>query len=153
VSFGGKSNLVDAVLQELRLSACADLFGDTWDGGGGVQKFAADYAPAVEPPWLVVMEPGETYEYMSPDEGFHRPFIAEGVLQVSIFAEDRQQARELGDAVARALNDVPLDWVGAQWRYLRLASAGYQPVGSTGPGVPTLFNCVLSFSYAYQGAL
>src|SRR6185369_2157553 len=77
MSFGGKYNLVDAVLQQLRESPCADLFGDTWDGADGVQKFAADYAPAVEPPWLVVTEPGETYQYMSPSAGFHRPYIAE----------------------------------------------------------------------------
>lgn len=153
MSFDVAHSLVDATLQELRRSPCAGLFGDTWDGAAGLQKFAADYAPEVDAPWLVVLEPGETYEYMSPDEGNHRPFLADGMLQVVIYAAGRQEARDLGDAVARALNDVELRWVGAQWRYLRLASAGYQPVGSTGPGVPTLFSRVLSFSYAYQGVL
>ena len=148
-------DICDAVLQALRGSPCAQLFGDTFDPstGLGVQKFFADWADATAYPQAIVGEPGESYTFMTPAGGNERPFLADGAISVAVYASDRYQARVLGNQVGRALNDAPLVWVGGSLMELRMRSAAFIPNPPTGPGVPTVFVRQIMFSIEYQGAL
>lgn len=155
-------DLADAVLQTLRGSPCAAAFGDTWNAQtqSGLQKFFGEWAAQPQnpstsftEPYLIAEEVGETYQYMSPQAGNVRPFIADGTLQITIYQTGRTAVRLLGIQVAQALNDVPIYWPGAQPMYLRLASARFVPLSSIGPGVATVFCRVLTFSYEYAGSI
>lgn len=146
-------DLVDAVLDTLRASPCAALFGDTWNGTSGTQKFFADYASETADPQLIIFEPGETLTFMSPGVGNNRPYLADGTLQVSIFSSSRYTARTLGQAVANALNDAAMTWFNAQLIGFRLVQQGFIPIPATGPGIPQVFNRILTFQYEYSGSL
>ncbi len=142
-------DLVDAVLQALRQSPCAQLFGDTWDGTAGVQKFFADYAQETSEPQAVIFEVGEQYTFMSPGRGNYRPFQADGSLQISVIAPQRYQARTLGQAVGDALNDAPLEWPLVNSVSIRWISAAFVPLTATIPGMPAGFNRTLTFQYQF----
>jgi hypothetical protein len=149
-------DLTDAVLQRLRGSPCAAMFGDTWNPAAqsGVQKFFSDYNPGLDEPYLVLREPQETRQYMTASEGDYRPFIATGTLQVSIYAPDRTQARELGEQVRFYLDDAPLTWNRCvNLMYFRLNPAAFVPTPTTGPDTPSVFHRILVFEYTFQGAL
>lgn len=148
-------DLVDAVEQALRASECAGLFGDTWDqlNQTGIRKFFADYADSADFPYLVIGEVGESYEYMTHGPGNNRPYLAHGTLAVNVMATGRRDARELGYAVGRALNDAHLHYIDQRHMSLRLASAQFIPSPLSGPGTPTVFVRMLTFSYDNQGAL
>lgn len=150
--------LADAVLQRLRGSACAALFGDTWNPAtrAGTQKFFGDYASAPAEPYLVLRQ-GESREYLAASAGNYRPFIASGTMAVSVFAAGRLVAEQLADQVAFALNDFDLiapSWPGCNLMLFRLAGpASFVPTPETGPGTPTVFVRLLTFQYQYSGAL
>ena len=150
-------DLTDAVLQELRASDCAVLFGDTWNPTFeiGIPKFFCDYADSVSYPIAVIGEVGEGYDYFtrgpSPEDII--PFIANGTLQITITAFDRVQARTLGLHVGLALNDADLSWTGGRLMGLRLVQASFIPNPPPATGSPTLFVRALTFAYTWQGSL
>lgn len=155
-------DLADAVLEQLRASECAALFGDTWvptpgsDGqGAGVQKFFNDFAAQTVPayPYLVIGEGGETREYMTYGPGNYAPFIADGQMSIQIYNDARDEARELGEQVASALNDAVLSWPRCvNFMYLRFDGPGsFVPLPQPGVGSPTVFLYSITFNYTYQG--
>jgi hypothetical protein len=151
-------DLADAVLQQLRGSPCAELFGDTWDPTtqAGVMKFFGDYGASPDEPYLVIDEIGETYEFYTAGPGNVRPYVATGQFRAVIFATSRALARRLGVAVCAALNDSDASgfaWPGEHSMYIRMASAMFVPTPETAPGSPVVFNRVLTFNYKYQGQL
>ena len=148
-------DICDAVLQALRGSPCAQLFGDTFDPatGLGVQKFFADWADSTAYPQAIVGEPGESYQFMTAADGNEIPYLADGAISVAVYSSDRYQARTLGNAIGRALNDASLAWVGGRLMALRMQSAAFIPNPPTGPGVPTVFVRQILFTYESQGVL
>lgn len=148
-------DICDAVLQQLRGSPCAQLFGDTWDPATelGIQKFYADWSDSSAYPLAIVTEPGESYEFMTAGPGDNIPYLAQGIVGVTVYAQDRKQARTLGEAVGRALNDAPLAWVGGRLMGFRMASAAFIPNPPSGPGVPTVFIRQITFATSTQGSL
>ncbi len=149
-------DICDAVLQQLRESPCAQLFGDTFDPdtGLGVQKFYADWSDSAAYPLAVVAEPGESYEFMTQGATGGIPYLAQGVVAVTVYAESRYQARTLGVAVAAALNDAPLAWSGGgRLMGFRMQSAAFIPNPPSGPGVPTAFIRQITFATSTQGSL
>lgn len=148
-------DLTDAVLQALRASNCAQLFGDTWDAATqlGVQKFFADFASDSSEPQAVVSEIGESYQFMTAAAGNEIPYLADGILSVTVYAPGRKQARDLGKAIGRALNDAPLVWTTDRLMMMRMQSAQFIPNPPSGPGVPTMFVRQLQFAYQTQGQL
>lgn len=148
-------SLVDATLQFLRKSPCEGAFGDSFDPGPppiGIQKFFGDYAGEVDQPYLIIGEPNENKTFFTKGQGAI-PFLADGILVVSIFAGDRGQARDLGQLVRVTLDDQSYGWEGvANIGYLRQTAAFFVPVPATAPGLPSTFNRVLTFQYQYQGA-
>jgi hypothetical protein len=149
-------DLADAVLEQLRNSACAALFGDTWVEATqtGDQKFFGDYAYSPAEPYAVVQEPSEIREYMTPSAGNYRPFIADGTLTIAVYATARDQARELGIQVEFALTDARLSWPRCvNFMLLRPhGPASFLPTPNVGPDTPTVFVRMLTFDYQYQGA-
>ncbi len=158
MSYSVAQDLADALIQQLVRSPCANLFGDTWDPAtqGGVPKFYAEYAGDVAQPYLVFMEVGEAYTFFTPGPGNNRPFLADGQIQAMIYAPDRYQARTLGVAVYRALNDADVNgmvWNGGRLVALRMMQASFVPIPQTGPGSVSIFARAIMFQYQWQGAL
>ena len=148
-------DIMDAILQRLRTTECAQLFGDTWDASTqlGIQKFYADYADSTSYPLAIATEPQESYQFMTASAGNEIPYLADGLIAVTVQATDRYQARVLAKAVARALNDAPLVWVGSQLMYFRLFQAAFIPNPPTAAGTPTVFLRQITFSYETQEQL
>lgn len=144
---------MDAVLQAVRNSPAAAEFGDTWnnDTQTGVQKFFADFAAEDSDPYAIFTESNEKEDYFTAGYAYTVPSIVVGTLNVSIFAVSRKLARTLGGDIANVLNDYPLTWITlTNFMGIRIMSSGFAPVAATGPGIPTVFNRVLSFEFAYQ---
>ncbi len=155
MSYPPAQDLADALIQQLVRSPCTSLFGDTWDPStsSGVAKFFAEYAGEVAQPYLVFMEVGESYTFMSPGPGNNRPFLADGTIQAMVFAPNRYQARTLGVEVYRALNDADVNgmtWAGGRLIALRMMTASFVPIPQTGPGSVSIFARAISFQYQYQ---
>lgn len=148
-------DIMDAVLQALRLSNCAVLFGDTWNASQqiGIQKFFADWSDQTGYPQAVVNEPGETYQFMTAAGGNEIPYLADGTLTITVYASDRYEARQLGKSIGRALNDARLSWIGERLLMLRMRGASFIPNPPTGPGIPTVFVRQVVFDYEIQGVL
>ncbi len=158
MSYSAAQDLADALIQQLVRSPCAGLFGDTWDPStqNGVPKFYAEYAGDVAQPYLVFMEVGEAYTFMTPGIGNNRPFLADGQIQAMIFAPDRYQARTLGVAVYQALNDADVNgmvWNGGRLVALRMMQASFVPIPQTGPGSVSIFSRAIMFQYQWQGGI
>ncbi len=158
MSYPPAQDLADALIQQLVRSPCAALFGDTWDPATetGVCKFYAEYAGEVAQPYLVFMEVGESYTFMSPGPGNNRPFLADGTIQSMIFAPNRYLARQLGVEVYRALNDADVNgmvWAGGRLVALRMMQASFVPIPQTGPGSVSIFARAITFQYETQGGL
>ncbi len=158
MSYSVAQDLADALIQQLARSPCAGLFGDTWNPStqNGVPKFFAEYAGDVPQPYLVFMEVGEAYTFMTPGVGNSRPFLADGTIQAMIFAPDRYQARTLGVAVYQALNDADVNgmvWNGGRLVALRMMQASFVPIPQTGPGSVSIFARAISFQYQYQNMI
>ena len=155
------NDLLDAVIEQLRdTSSVTTAFGDTWDPSTsvGTIKFFADYASDFALPYLVLYEGGETYEYMTrttttlPLDTVN--FTCSGQFQCSIFSPNsRYVARQLGQKVSLALNDVALNWTGQTLMLLRNSAAFFRPITDVGPAAPSVFNRVLTFDYMYEGQI
>ncbi len=158
MSYPVPGDLADALIQQLVRSPCAALFGDTWDPETqtGTPKFYAEYAGDVDQPYLVFMEVGETYTFMSPGPSNNRPFLADGQVQAMIYAPNRLLARQLGVSVYQALNDADVNgmtWVGGRLVALRMMQASFIPIPQTGPGIVSIFARAITLQYQYQGGL
>lgn len=142
--------LIDTVVALLRATA-GPPFGD--DGTDGGCKFYADYsAPDVALPFAVVTEVGEAYRWYSP-AGESVPYLASGQLQVDVYAEDRAEARKLGDILSLALTRSDPQPDDGPVLSIQLTSARSAPVVGTGPETPTLYQRSLTFGYQQQRSL
>ncbi len=158
MSYSVAQDLADALIQQLVRSPCAGLFGDTWDPStqNGVPKFFAEYAGDVPQPYLVFMEVGEAYTFMTPGVGNNRPFWTDGTIQAMIFAPDRYLARQLGWSVCLALNDADangMTWNGGVLKALRMMQASFVPIPQTGPASVSIFSRAITFQYSWQGTI
>ncbi len=151
------ADLIDAVIAQLESdSNVTTAFGDTWNqvAQTGVAKFFTDMADQVDPPYAVFQELGESYDYMTRVIGGVVNYTAPGQMQCDIWAPDRYQARQLGQLVARSLDDAPLVWPAQQLMEFRLIRSSFipNPAGS-GVGVPIMFHRVFFFEFMYSGTL
>jgi len=138
------------------VSAVTSAFGDTWNPttNTGVAKFFDDFAGQATEPYLVCMEIGESYEFMTRSVGLTlADYIATGQMSIYIYQSDRQAARALGVLVAAALNDEPMTWTGSQLMEFRMKQASFIPIGTPGPGVPVVFSRLLIFDYVYSSSI
>lgn len=139
-------DLIDAVIATLEMDVQVDA-------AFGSEKFWADYAPQVDPPYCVIQELGETYDYMTAVTGNIINYTSPGQMMFSIYAPGRYQTRQLGELIAKALNDAPLKWPQENTMIFRMVSSRFNPLPPTGPGVPTVFNRIFVFEYTYSGSL
>ncbi len=153
------SDLCQAVVAQLAAtSAVTSAFGDTWNDTTqtGVSKFFFDFAGQAAQPYLVALETWETYDFMTRTASLATvDYTAPGQIVIVIYQDDRQAARRLGVLVAAALNDqeAAITWTGGTLINFRIARAEFVPVGTPGPGVPTVFRRVLTFDYTYESTL
>lgn len=142
--------LIDAVVALLRSDA-GPPFGD--DGTDAGCKFFADYAaPEVALPFAVVTEVGEAYRWYSPGPDGIK-YLANGQLQVDIYASDRAESRRLGDFASFVVSRSDPDPADGPVMSIQLSSARSIPVVGTGPDTPTLYQRTLIFGYQQQRSL
>jgi hypothetical protein len=155
-------DLVVAVIQTLEANqAVTNLFADTWNQYGqiGTAKFFTDLVDQVSVPYCLIEETGKSYQYMTPSGpvgSTATPFLAPGQMQFDIFGPDRGTCRQLGNAVASALNDKPLSWAGQTQPIMefRMIGSRFLPMTApSGPNVPVLFCYRYTFEYMYAANL
>lgn len=143
------ATLIDEVVSRIR-SVAGGPFGD--DGSDDGCKVFSDFAPAVDLPYAIVYEVGEGYRFMSRGPA-GIPYIADGRLHVDIYADDREQARQLGALVFLALDDCEklLNPAEGPVFMIRAASAHFTPYAEVGPGgSATVFLRNLNIHYEQQ---
>ncbi len=151
------NDLLDAIIVTLEANAgFTTAFGDTWNQSAqtGTAKVFADVADQVPPPWAVLTETGETYDYMTSVAGHQVSFTSPGQIMCDVWATDRYQTRVLGLTITAVLNDDPVVWVGGQIMLIRLVRSMFLPApGQSGPGAPIMFHRVFIFEYVYSGVM
>lgn len=153
-------DLIQAVIEQLESSLMVQTaFGDTWNQATqtGVAKFFADVVDQVPPPYCLIEEGGETYEYMThsgPTGQLAYNFTSPGQMSFRIFASDRGQARQLGFAIAQSLNDAPLAWPAGEEMLFRMTRSWFVPMTEpSGPNTAILFCRAFIFDYTYSASL
>jgi hypothetical protein len=154
-------DLIQAVIQQLENNSVVQTaFGSTWNQAAqtGVPKFFADQVDQVSPPYCLIEEGGETYDFMTrsgPIGQLQTNFDSPGRMSFQIFAPGRGQARQLGFVIATALNDAPLSWPAENNTMMfRMSRSWFMPMTQpSGPGVATLFCRAFVFDYMYSASL
>jgi hypothetical protein len=152
-----------AVIEQLEADqAVMALFGGAWAqfNQSGVAKLFTDLVDQVPPPYCLIEEVGETYQFMSestqgPSGETAIPFTSPGQMAFTIFAQDRGSCRQLGFAIAKSLNDAPLSWpVGENTMLFRMNKSWFiEMTAPSGPNVPVLFCRKFLFDYEYNATL
>lgn len=150
-------DLVDAVVFALEANqAVTTLFGDTWNqvAQTGTSKFFTDLVDQVPLPYCLITEIGEQYAYMTGVLGVIN-YRSTGRMQFDVFAASRASTRQLGNAVAKALNDYPLSWPDENnTMEFRMMSSQFIPVNDpSAPGVAIVFRRAFQFEYMYSAKL
>jgi hypothetical protein len=150
------TSLASAIFEQLRGNpVLVNAFGDTYNAQAatGISKFSADYATQVPLPWLIETEPNETTQYMSRVSSNQVHYITTGTVNLAVYADDRDQAKFLGEYVADVLMDALLAWPGIKPMNLRDGRAGFVPlekaIGPHGPG--SIFQRIVVFDYEFSG--
>ncbi len=120
-----------------------------------MSKFFTDVADQVAPPYCVITEGGESYEYMMRGPGGVVNFTTpNSQMMFDIWASSRYVLRGLGFTIAKALDDANLAWPNENNTMLfRLTRSQYVPTGQTGVGTPVAFHRVFFFEYMYSGVM
>lgn len=132
-------DLVDAITAQVRPAMV--------DPAGPLSAFLNQNAgPDQLLPFAVLLEPDEDDEYWS-TEG---DALADGHLQVTIYAGDKKSARLLGDRVSALIHDAPLEFQAGTLVYLRQSSrlAALDP--DPGPGGGDCWQEVRIFEFKYS---
>lgn len=108
--------------------------------------------PTIRAPYAVVYTLPESADYMSPT-GAGVDYIDEGSFQVSVFAEGRVVARDLGRAVEAALNDAALTFDDGTLMVLRRDWRNVEIDPDRSPAAKPLHHCSMQFSYECQRSL
>ena len=142
-------DFVDAVIQQLS-AVCGTAFGESLPN---YPKFGTDWVGQDNPPYCVLTEISGPQTYTTPRaEGIF--FIAENQLAVSILGvTSKRDVRTLGDEVEKALNDQETALIYTNGRCMMIRSnqdGAFVPMPDIGPGSPTIFHYVFTFSYALQ---
>jgi len=141
-------DLVAAVVARLR----------EWSGGAiatalgeatGVKKIWSDEVMgSPQLPWVRVTEIGEPTAVEAPEsDGQSHYYGNGGQLQVSVFAAEKVQARDLRRSIIAALNDAPLVFDDGVLLGFWLHNGSYPPVKDPGVGVPTTYHAFATFTY------
>lgn len=74
-------------------------------------------------------------------------YIEDGTFQISIFADGKQESRDLARSVSAALKDAPLTFSDGTLMFLRRSNWHSPPQPETGPDVPAEYQRVIDFRY------
>lgn len=143
---------IEEVVRYLR-GAAGSAFGD--DGSDAGCKIFGDFAPQIDFPYAVVYEITEHLSFMTKAGGYISA-IADGTLQCDVFAGDRQQVHQLGEAVANALDDSEsrLSPLEGPVMMIRVMAAQTIPDAGQGPdGSALVFRRFLTIHYQQQRTL
>lgn len=154
--------LIEQVILTLESSPIfTTAFGDNYDQATmtGTAKVFADFADQVPLPYVVLTEPGESYDFMSasqgPPSGGWTNYVATGQMAAEIYASSRFEVRTLGFIIASALNDKPFYWAGIndQLTFRMLSSQFVPTTDPSGPIAPIMFRRIFVFEYVYSASL
>lgn len=141
-------DLVAAVVTQLRSKPAltSSLSENTTQANG--TKIWADFAEGrPSPPWLVIIELGESVSYDSSGS------YAQGSIQVSVFSVRKKQSRDIGRLVVSALVDSPLLFDNGYLMEFRDSSRTIQVEHAIAPGSPTIYHYIIVFTYLIGRAL
>lgn len=142
-------SLIDEIVRHVR-ETLAGPFGDDLTDAGC--KVWGDLVPPESLPWGVLYEVGESYTFMTRAGEPGTPYLADGQINMDVFAADREQARTLGVQVAHALDDCEslLSPEEGPVMMLRVVRAAFVPVATVAPGSGAIFQRSLTISYQQQ---
>ena len=115
-------------------------------------QMTADYAGTIALPFARYVELGETYTYfaMSRDNPAQRMVISESQFELSIYAMNRELARQLGRQVMNAMDDYKAVYNDGRIMYIEPISAIFIPEPRSGPSTPTVFHRSITFALMEQ---
>jgi hypothetical protein len=147
------ADLFDAAIAQLRATPAVvaafaeDRSSDT------TTKFWGDVAPpGVQPPYLVFLESDRDTTFMTKVGSNPTAAIDEGKVRFTIIAEEKYQARSLGDLIATTLDieNVTLTFAGGTEMFFRATSAFFAPMKEILPHNPSGYARVVVFDFAVQ---
>lgn len=121
----------------------------------GQTKIWMDFAegqPA--PPWLVIVELGETTEFMSVSDLLGTiSYLCDGQFQISVFATGRKQVRDIAKLVIGALDDSSLTFNDGTLMEIRHSSLLAQIEHEVAPEFQAIYHQIVEFHYKVQRVL
>ena len=115
-------------------------------------QMTADYAGMISLPFARYVELGETYTYFtrSATDPLARQVINESQFQLSIFASDREQTRQIGRQIMDVVDDYRSTYSDGRIMRLEPVSSMFIPEPRTGPSTPTVFHRAITFALTEQ---
>lgn len=142
------ADLVSAVVDRMRAySPLISAIGENVTTPHGT-KIWVDFAEGrPSPPWITIVELGESITHDSPDQTGLAGSYATGDIQVSVFATGKKQSRSIGQMVILALVDAPLTLDDGYLIEIRDSSRNVQVEHAIAPGYPTIYHYFVVFTY------
>lgn len=112
----------------------------------------ADYAAQIALPFIRYVELGESYTYFTRSAGDkqQRQVISDGQFQLSVFAQNRETARQIGRQVMNILDDYKQTYTDGRIMYIEPISAIFIPEPRAGPSTPAVFHRAITFALTEQ---
>ncbi len=148
------ADLYSAVISQLRAtpSLISALSENTAIPGG--TKIWMDFAEGQPPPpWLAIVEIGESTEFLSIDSASKINYLCDGRFQLSVFATGRKQVRDIAKLVIGALDDSSLTFNDGTLMELRHSSFSAQVEHEVAPGFQAIYHQIVEFHYKIQRSL
>lgn len=145
------SDLYSAVISQLRASpTLISTIGENTSVRGST-KIWMDFAEGKpSAPWIVIVELGESTEFMSADYRGTINYLCDGRFQVSCYATGRRQARSIASQVVSSLNDADLTFNDGLLMELRHSSFSAQVEHEVAPGFQAIYHQIVEFHYKVQ---
>jgi len=117
-----------------------------------IVQMTADYAGTIALPFARYVELGDTYTYFARSSGdpVQRQVINESAFQISIYAQGREIARQLGRQVMDVVDDYKPTYTNGRVMHLEPVSAIFIPEPRSGPSTPTVFHRAITFHLTEQ---
>jgi hypothetical protein len=117
-----------------------------------VIRMTADYAVMIPLPFARYVELGDTYTYFTRAsyDPQARQVITDSQFQLSVFATNREQARQIGRQIMNMLDDYKPTYRDGRVMYLEPVAAIFIPEPHTGPSTATVFHRAITFALTEQ---